>query len=307
MKNITWRTKNAELAATIEVILRLIQQSDLLQLDENIGKLFARLSNLHRDLLEALVPTMKKSQLTQKDLTRKKHYAALFAILKGLNAVPELREDVTPLWELMCRFGNSTVTRSNQREASALIDSFLRKLQEENYAQLLNHLECAKLIAPEVEQLKQAQRDFAAEQLKQIKRVVTRRKKPTATDIREEILRLINNDFADYLSISALFDENRYGDLLRAMNQTISMNNTAVHRGLRMKANAKIAAKASEEKKETAEQTAENNPRLSLKTKVAAHYYTGEILLLNHRRTSPLKSRHGWKVSYQERLRQRRL
>ncbi|MFV0554776.1 MAG: DUF6261 family protein, partial [Mangrovibacterium sp.] len=296
-----------ELAATLELILSLIKKSDLLQHDKNIATLFNKLSDLHQALQNSLVPTMEKSQLTQKDLARKKTYANLFGFLKGLMLVPEASEDVQPIYELMCRFGNSAVTRSNQREASALINSFLWKLRSENYATHLNCLESTELILPIVEQLEQAQRDFEAEQLVQIRRVATRRKRRTATDIREEILRLINNDFANYLSVSALLKEAQYGDLLRMIELTISRNNTAVHRGLRMKARkSQVPESSSEQVAESSSNQVVECSRLSLKTKAAPRYYVGESAWSSHRRMSPnTKLRHRWKPSYQEKLRQR--
>lgn len=223
--------KNTEIDDLTNRMLLLFEQNQVA--DDHLHQYFAELQMISDNITKAINTERVKSTLFQKDSVRKTKLSALNFILKGYLYSPlaEISKTAKELFEIFAKYGLE-ITRLNYSELSSMIESMILDFADENLQEKIQKLPGLEQI---LEELRLAQTDFTTSRVQHELNLSKLKEQKTATAIKKDLLHIINNKIAIYLSAMAMVNANKYAALDFVLDKIVSDMNEIVRRRKRGK------------------------------------------------------------------------
>lgn len=179
-------------------------------------------------LLEAINPDFTKSNLDEYDNVRDGYWTDLFYALQGYCHLPleNIRKDAEYLFAIVQKFGLTTAKKAYAEE-SADLEAVLLDLSKDEAREAAGRLQG---IAELVELLRSAQSKFHEAQLNYNIAVASENARPVASDVKKEVLSMINQQIVPYLNTMYMIEPEIYKDFYQTVERAISDVNENVLR-----------------------------------------------------------------------------
>lgn len=215
-----------EVDAFSDRIIAFFEGEAALQNDAFLQKTFGSIKKLSDEITVSIKRTRTKSTLAQADARRCDKFRALAKIIEGYAANPldELRVAGTALKKIFDKYGLKTLTESFFSKSS-LIESLLLDLKKPKAEQA-----AAKLlgVAEAIAELRAAEDNFDDEMILYDKARVREKSEVSATEVKKNLVQLINEKLVPYLSAMTGADEKPFADFARRVEIEINKVNRAV-------------------------------------------------------------------------------
>ncbi len=222
---ISSRSKITEVDFVVKNITTSYQKSDWSS-DLYLTSLFDEMIPLSEKLTASINQVKVESNLETKDIDRDDLTRGVSHLLNGFCYHPstEISNAARTVSAIFDNYGLDMITESYVVESS-LIASLLEKLSEPSIASEVKKIPGFEEL---VNALKSAQTEFdeAFHSFQEAK--ATDGIKQSATEIKKEILKTVNNSLVTYLRTMAQVNEAQYGELSRSIGQIIGDTNVAV-------------------------------------------------------------------------------
>ncbi len=224
---LSYRTRTTEVNSTSEN-LGLTYQKQSLESDTYLAGLFTNLLSGSGLLRTAINRSKAESNLDDMDVIRDEKIQALHYLLLGAihNPNEEISASATRLYDEYKKYGLK-VTQKSYLIESSLTESMLEDYTATDLqADIAAVLGCAELIAG----IQTAQNDFKTANIAWEEAKSKEGLTASATQIKKEILALINDNIVVYLKAMNLANNAVYGELAQTVSQIITDTNQAVKR-----------------------------------------------------------------------------
>lgn len=194
--------------------------------DAYLTGLIARLEPLSRNMTIAINRTKAESILEEKDEKRDNELRGIFHLVQGYLYHPDetVKSSAAKIFDVVGTYKTDIVNESYATESS-LIESMLTDLAaaelQSDVAGLPGLNQVIVSLRTAQDEFEQAQADYNDEKVKDSSFA-------SATDIKKEILPVINNELIVYLTAMALAKSDEYGPFAQLTGQIIDDNNAAV-------------------------------------------------------------------------------
>lgn len=218
-------SRTTEVAATSTRIVEAYNNSGLTT-DAYLPNMFNTLGDLTNNLTAAIKRTKAESELETKDEGRDQPTRALFFLVKAHTAHPdaEIRAAALKLEKVIDKYGLKIISESYATE-SALVNSLLGDLAAPEMQAALALLPAGpELLAA----LQTAQTAFDAARVAYETERAREGTQANASEIKKEVLALINNKAVPYLRAMEAVNDATYGELARTVATIIADNNLVV-------------------------------------------------------------------------------
>ncbi len=227
LNKISTSSKVTEIDAVTKQIVTLYEGSAVLS-DQHLAAMMAELKQLSQKIASAIYTSVSESTLAEKDDARDEAVQNFNNYLKGLQYHPaqEVREAAGVVLALFNEFGIALVNAAYSVESS-LIDSLL-----ENLGTVEMQSEIAKLpgMAELVTAIAMTQQAFAEAYIAYTEQKVEEKKRVSATEIKREIVALINGKIVVYLRAMAIVLVADFGEFVGAVAEVVDDVNGTVKR-----------------------------------------------------------------------------
>lgn len=221
------RAKNAEANDVITQVLSASTAYDFSSEPEFVAFL-ADMGTLNQELKISLYRIKTESDLEDLDHIRDSETDKLFKLVEGYTAHPvvEIKEAADKVERILRHYGLSIIYKSYS-EQSALTESLLEDLDAESLGESLSVMTgCSELI----ENLRNAQDAFEEKRIayeaEKGKESILR----TATEIKNELVKMFNNKFIVYLNGAVVFKSALFGEYANTVKEVIDTLNAAIKR-----------------------------------------------------------------------------
>lgn len=197
--------------------------------DSHLQEFFAEMQVISDEITRTINGDRVMSTLKAKNTVRNSKITALNFIIKGYTYSPlkEISEPANEINKIFSKYGME-IKKLNYSESSSLVESLLMDFADENVKQQMGNL---LGLDEAVEELRLAQTDFTETRVQYELNLSQEKQLKTATDVKKELLNLINNKIAVYLSAMAMADANKYANLDNVLDKFVSdMNDMAKRR-----------------------------------------------------------------------------
>ncbi|MCY1720481.1 DUF6261 family protein [Prolixibacteraceae bacterium Z1-6] len=220
-------SRNTEVDGTTTQIIQGYNGTTL-NTDSNLEKIMNPLKDKSLMFASAIKRMKVKSEQKGKDDFRDDKIIAFNFLLKSFTHHPDeqIRNAAFNLLEIFEHHGIEIKEESFTRESS-LINSLLADLAKPKaLADIVLVPQCAEYIAA----LQQAQDDFEATRLAFEAAQAEEGTLENATEMKKEVVELVNNQLVPYLNVMAQLDEPVYGAFARVVAEIITSNNEVVRK-----------------------------------------------------------------------------
>jgi len=196
--------------------------------DPYLTATFGSLDTANFELSKAIRRSKAESNLENKDEVRDGNTRSLYYLINGFTHHPAdtIRESALLLLRAFDKYGISLITESYANE-SALISSMLLEFQKPEYTVHINNLSgCGELL----QSLSAAQADFEQARIAYETEKAQDGMVANATEIKKEVVELVNNKIVVYLQAMKQANPATYGVLAATCAQVIAENNEQVRR-----------------------------------------------------------------------------
>lgn len=227
IENLRSVSRVTEVNAVSEQMLNLFSEENRTD-DAFLTNQFALLKVKSSALTEAIRRTKAESELEEldevcDDKTRAIHYLTLGFLHHPDDSVRTAAESVRNIFE---KYGLEMISKS-YAEQSTLTKSLLKDLEAEDIKKHIALLPGMPLL---ITQLKAGNEAFDRASAEYLSELVKEGQKENATQIKKEVIDIINNKLVVYLRAMIQVDEARYGELTRTIAESIDANNRMVKR-----------------------------------------------------------------------------
>ncbi len=220
-----------EFDSAIKEIITAYEQSpfstDLVS-DKYLTEMFSELKPHSTNLTTSINGTKPENNQEELDGVRDDKVRGGYYLLQGYAYHPskDVREAAVVVNSVFDEFGVGIVNESHAVESS-LINALLTRYAEPSVAEQI-----AKLpgMAQIVEELRTAQETFEQARLALDSAKALGETELSASELKKEMLKLVNGKLTIYLKAMALVDEPTYGEFVRTVAEVIKSNNAVVKR-----------------------------------------------------------------------------
>lgn len=227
MKNILLTTKVTEVDSVATRILSALNESDW-SADTYLVQFINELQAATNALTIAINQSRVESQLETKDHSRDLSIQALRYLVRGYTYHPD--QSIATAADVVNQIVSSylpDITRENYSSKTGLIESLLQDFVgeaiEKNIAALSG---VGEIIA----KLKTVELDFTTARVQFLKSKAEADLKTSATEIKKEVVDIVNNRLSVYLDAQNLINATVYGEITRTISNIIDDNNSNVRR-----------------------------------------------------------------------------
>lgn len=218
--------QNAEVNTLSKALCELYKANGAASQDTTLAGFFGELEALYEATTEAVNRAKEPAGLDVADARRDAALRAVGKVLEGYaaNALESLSAHAAPLLAVFEGYGYKAV-RANLATESTLIDSFRKDLSAEG---MRGHIEALPGMEETLAALWEAEDAFKAQNLRNTQTAVATADQKSATELRKEILALINDKIAPYLNIMQQVSAATLGTFAQEMEKEISRANASV-------------------------------------------------------------------------------
>lgn len=201
--------------------------------DTYLANIMVLLEKQTKDLTTAIDRDRAKSALKEKNAVRDNHWRSLSYQLLGAvhHPTPEVQSAGKKVYHVFEKYGLALMRKSYATQTT-LIRSFLMDLSEPDMQQPIELISgCRERLAL----LGTAQEEFEDSRLKWQTTRGQERKLVSATQIKQQMVRLVNQQLVDYLRAMQQVDDATYGNLTRTVSKIIAETNLQVKRRAKKK------------------------------------------------------------------------
>ncbi len=201
-------------------------QTSSLTEDQHLSKMMSELNGLSLRMTGAIGAVETESSLDEKDGERDGDTRDLFNFVKGQCSHPskEIKESALVVWDTLDSFGIGIVSERYTIQTS-LAKALLEKLADPS---ITAHIAKVPGVDTLIEKVKTSNDSFEVASLAYEHTKAHSTIKDSATDIKKEIIPLINNRVVVYLRAMATVDEPNFGEFTRVTAQLIDNTNKAI-------------------------------------------------------------------------------
>ncbi|HPF51431.1 MAG TPA: DUF6261 family protein [Draconibacterium sp.] len=197
-----------------------------LNTDPHLNTMFTDLENRSAALTAAINRSKAESELELKDEARDQQVRALYYLVQGYLHHPDaaIKTAAGTVDKVFGKYGLQIVGESYSTESS-MITSLLDDLSKQKQVAAIALLPgCAEVIVA----LQSAQNDFEAARIVYEQEKAEESTQLNATEVKKEVLALINDKIVIYMRAMEVVDEPAYGALARTIATIIAENNEVV-------------------------------------------------------------------------------
>ncbi len=217
--------RNTEINTLTDEIITEYANSEL-STDEHLVTIFDLLQPLNNKLTEAINRIKAESNLAEKDKLRDNKLRAVYFLTVGFVHHPNstISSAAKVIDAVLKHYGVDIVNQSYATESS-LIESLLVELAKED---LQAYIASLSGLSQSIEELSAAQSLFEEAQVKFQTEKAAEGTKENASEIKKEVIVIINNKLVVYLRAMVMVDESKYGKFGRVVAQTIEDMNVII-------------------------------------------------------------------------------
>ncbi|MFV0505272.1 MAG: DUF6261 family protein [Bacteroidales bacterium] len=216
---------NGEVDATTKAINVALAKNDW-SFDAFLTGIITTLIALYENLNEAIKRGKAESELEEKDMTRDKALSELFNLVKGFASISGTAGDgARVVMAILDKYGLSKTARANYANESAYINSMLTDLKVAEIAAIIGGL---PFVQDAILKLEHSQNEFEQAHNDYMVAMATDSTKNSATAIKGEVMKVINEDLVDYLKTMSKVNPDTYAPTSTEIAEIITDNNTRV-------------------------------------------------------------------------------
>ncbi len=225
VNNLLSTSRVAEVSTTSNEMTTLYGELDLSG-DLYLHSLFAEYTPLAERISAAINRDQAESDLGEHDSVRDSEIRDIFYIVKGAahNPIPVIKEAGQKVLMVIEKYGLAIVDESYAIE-SAHINSMTDDLSTVEMVEAISKIAGLELL---ISQLKQSQSEFEAARSAFDNANSTDKGAASASDIKKEILTLVNGKIVVYLRAMSMANPDMYGEFVRRTREIIERNNLQV-------------------------------------------------------------------------------
>lgn len=224
-----YKLKGSSRTTEVDAILKqliALHKSAAIDGDIYLSQIFDELNPLSEKLTSAINQFHTESMLEEKDNVRDDAVRSIYFLLQGYSHHPDslIQSAAAAIHKIFDTYGIEMIHESYAVESS-LVDSMLKQFAEEESVSHISNLPgLTELIAT----LQDAESDFEHCRLAYEKEKAIESQRSSATQLKKEIVEIVNGKLVVYLQAMFAVDEPKYGDLVRTTAELINVNNSAV-------------------------------------------------------------------------------
>lgn len=219
---VLYQSRVSEVNATATNVLKAYTESGITD-DATLQSFVDELTAVNDALTLAIDKDKAVSKLEEYDEIRDKAMQDLYHYIEGYTRVPNKSAEVPAkhVFDIFQKYGVGIVGLSYNEQSSKL-DSLLKDLEIETNKTATESL----MYVPQmIEALRKAQEDFSNVYVEQLRETG---KEQTASDLKPQVLDIINNKLIVYLQAMITFNADVYGNLAKDVAIVINRNNEIV-------------------------------------------------------------------------------
>lgn len=219
------RSKNTEVDTALQLFITAYKEKDWSS-DPHLTAIFESIINYSQKLTAAINRLKSESELEELDNIRDEKIRAFFNFIKGNIHHPNstIKRASQALMEVLDIYTLKMVEESYPVE-SALVRSMLEQLREEKMEEQIGEIPGAEELLMEVTDTESA---FDTAYFKVEQEKAELKLKESATEIKKDVIKVVNDSLVVYLRALVMVNENEYGKLTRTIAQVIEENNSRV-------------------------------------------------------------------------------
>ncbi len=219
------KSKVAEISTSSNEFITLYGELNL-SADLFLHSLFEEYTPLATRISAAIKRDQAESDLDEHDAARDSDIRDIFYIVKGAahNPIAAIKEAGNKVLVVIEKYGLAMVDESYAIE-SAHINSMTDDLSTDEMVEAIGHISGLELL---LSQLKQNQSEFEAARSAFDNAQSADKGNASATDIKKEILELVNGKIVVYLRAMSMANPDMYGEFVRRTTEIIERNNLQV-------------------------------------------------------------------------------
>lgn len=231
LNNLNSASRVSEVGATALSLNGAFQNSSLSR-ETYLESKFSQLANESAHLAEAINRTKAESNLDPKRATRAYEARALSYLVKGYTFHPDpvIKAAAQQVDAVVGKYSLKALTDSSFATGTMQITSLLTDLADET---LLPSITALSGVAEIITALQTAQADFEAAYVAFQEEKASEGALKNASEIKKNMLSIINNQLVAYLRVMVLSDEAGYGEFVRTVTQIIDETNETVEKRAR--------------------------------------------------------------------------
>ncbi len=225
LNKLIYYSRTTEINATTARIISAYQQANLSE-DAYLSGVFTALEQQNTQLSDAINRSNYESVLAEKDDVRDKLVKGIHYLLMGFVLHPDtvIQEAAMKVKAVFDRYGVGIASETYASESS-LINALLRDFQEGSIQTALTQIPgCVAMC----ESLQTAQTDFEQTRLEYEKQSSIEAQLKSASDIKKEVVKIINDQLLVYLTAMNQVQPQVYGDIYLTIDKIIETNNNTV-------------------------------------------------------------------------------
>ena len=227
IKKISTSSRNGDVSALLTLILGAFKKNDWSS-DTYLTPIVEMVNGLNTLLIEALNRLKVYSQMAEKDHVRDMTIRSLFKLVEGYTHIPvaEVKEAAFVVENVLEQYGMD-IQNEDYAEESANIESLLNDLSKTDVVAAIAKLQGV----PEIKSLLSTQqKDFEAVALQQAEGERVKKDLASASSLKKEAVKEINNNLIGYLNTMAKVNPDTYKATAETIAELIDNNNELVKR-----------------------------------------------------------------------------
>lgn len=226
MKRLDSHARTTEVDDTSDRLLVLYRQETSLHDDVFLKRTMGEIEEWSAEITEAINRDKIKSELEEADRLRDNAVRSFASVLKGYAAMPLETISVhgKKLYDVFQKYGLSVLAES-YGDQSSLIESMLMDFNTE---ELKPHIAALTGVTEAIANVRDTQTSFTHKRVAYEKAIAG--KGQTVTEIKQTLLKLINQRLVTYLKAMKLVDEEKYTSFVNTAAQIIEATNAAIYR-----------------------------------------------------------------------------
>lgn len=227
IKKIIPSSRNGDLSALLTLIIGAFAKNDW-STDTYLTSIIEVVNGYNSSLIEALNRLKVYSIMADKDYVRDMAIRSLFKLVDGYTYIPfaEIKEAALVVENVLQQYGLN-IQNTDYSEESADIESLLNDL---NKPEVLAAIAKMQGVAEIISKLRTAQSDFETVALQQAEGESAKKDLVTASKLKKEVIKEINDNMVGYLNTMAKVNPDTYKASALTIAELIDNNNELVKR-----------------------------------------------------------------------------
>ncbi|MFV0346454.1 MAG: DUF6261 family protein [Bacteroidales bacterium] len=195
--------------------------------DKHLQSLVSEIDALNTELLGAARRSKATSNSETEDKQRIKLIRALFKVVVGYEAMldKELRKKAKQIKKVLDKYTLDNLTKKGRRDRNSLTASMLADLSDKKIRECIEQLYGLSAI---VDELTKVQEKVIVTNLQYVSEKASYKSKPTATNLKPQLMDLINHKLKPYIVAMVNVDKDTYSSFALNIKNIIEDNNSAV-------------------------------------------------------------------------------